>query len=798
MRGSELATVFPEITPIAKLDALIDVKASGRIGPKGEVRRLELEARSGAGSFQFQGRLPKPVEFERLTFKLNARDDFAVTTISNGAIDLGGPKLNFEVSAYRLGDVLRSRVDTVLTDLKMSGLKNYWPAGVGEAARQWTTHNIATGHVDEGLLGLVLETPLKNLSESKIQSISGSLKYSNLIVGYFEGFPKVTEVGGTASFSRDRFDLEIARGKLVDVEVDRASVNMSRLDTDSEQISIDLVLRGPLSTALAIANRKPLNLVGEIGIDPVAVGGEMAAQLSFRFPLRSDVNLEDVSVISTANLRNVRMDPGPFGFDLTNSDLELRLTDSALQIGGQVVLNGVPLSVDWQEMFNAKNDFRSRYIMSGSFDGDTLHRLGLPKLPFLGGRGELNLILTQFSDGRSEVLASGDLKQNVISLPQIGWLKPANDPGTIRFGATFLSDGTAEIQNLNVVAGDLELEATGVISAGDNRNWRAEFSKFNIGKTNVFGHFSQLADGSYLLDVEGGTLDIEPFLFDGAIEAREAVGGSSERGEEIFINLKLDSVQTSVGAGFGSSEAQLRLVGGHIKSMALDAALPESGKLRVNYGPADDGHILEVRSNDAGQALSALGWSDNLEGGALVIDGRRKHKESTLAGSFRLSKYKVSRAPALARLLQVASLTGIFAALQRGLEFESFDGTFSYKDDVVQVYKSRTYGSSIGITVEGSLDLAEDAANLQGTIVPAYTVNRVLGQIPILGPILTGGKDEGVFAASYAVNGPLEDPTIAVNPLSALAPGFLRNLFDLIGSGGKSGAAPAATESATQ
>ncbi|MED6311114.1 MAG: AsmA-like C-terminal domain-containing protein, partial [Pseudomonadota bacterium] len=91
------------------------------------------------------------------------------------------------------------------------------------------------------------------------------------------------------------------------------------------------------------------------------------------------------------------------------------------------------------------------------------------------------------------------------------------------------------------------------------------------------------------------------------------------------------------------------------------------------------------------------------------------------------------------------------------------------------------YGSSIGITVEGALDLEEDIAELKGTVVPAYTVNRVLGQIPILGPILTGGENEGVFAASYAVNGPLEDPAIAVNPLSALAPGFLRKLFDAIG-----------------
>ena len=67
--------------------------------------------------------------------------------------------------------------------------------------------------------------------------------------------------------------------------------------------------------------------------------------------------------------------------------------------------------------------------------------------------------------------------------------------------------------------------------------------------------------------------------------------------------------------------------------------------------------------------------------------------------------------------------------------------------------------------------------DLSGTVVPSYTVNQVLGNIPILGGLLTGGKDEGLFAANYKMNGSLEDPKVDVNPLSILAPGILRRLF---------------------
>jgi hypothetical protein len=61
--------------------------------------------------------------------------------------------------------------------------------------------------------------------------------------------------------------------------------------------------------------------------------------------------------------------------------------------------------------------------------------------------------------------------------------------------------------------------------------------------------------------------------------------------------------------------------------------------------------------------------------------------------------------------------------------------------------------------------------------VPLYTLNRAIANIPLLGRLLRGAEGEGAFAATYAVRGARESPEIRVNPLSMLAPGFLRDLF---------------------
>jgi hypothetical protein len=70
-----------------------------------------------------------------------------------------------------------------------------------------------------------------------------------------------------------------------------------------------------------------------------------------------------------------------------------------------------------------------------------------------------------------------------------------------------------------------------------------------------------------------------------------------------------------------------------------------------------------------------------------------------------------------------------------------------------------------------------------GTLVPAYTINSVLGEIPLIGTLLVGRKGEGIFALTYGISGSVEEPVITVNPLSALAPGFLRNFFAVFTGG---------------
>src|SRR5262249_48933209 len=102
---------------------------------------------------------------------------------------------------------------------------------------------------------------------------------------------------------------------------------------------------------------------------------------------------------------------------------------------------------------------------------------------------------------------------------------------------------------------------------------------------------------------------------------------------------------------------------------------------------------------------------------------------------------------------------------------------FTAQDGKVTLRQMRTYGGAVGINADGVADLNADTLDVRGTLVPAYTLNNILGNIPIIGSLLQVGEGQRLFAGSFSVSGSVNDPQVSVNPLTALAPGFLRNLF---------------------
>ena len=81
-------------------------------------------------------------------------------------------------------------------------------------------------------------------------------------------------------------------------------------------------------------------------------------------------------------------------------------------------------------------------------------------------------------------------------------------------------------------------------------------------------------------------------------------------------------------------------------------------------------------------------------------------------------------------------------------------------------------GDSLGGSGEGFIYTDKKQYDLVGTVIPAFGINNAFGRL------FGGGETGGMFGITFAVRGPLDKPNFQVNPLSALAPGAFRGLFE--------------------
>jgi hypothetical protein len=216
--------------------------------------------------------------------------------------------------------------------------------------------------------------------------------------------------------------------------------------------------------------------------------------------------------------------------------------------------------------------------------------------------------------------------------------------------------------------------------------------------------------------------------------------------------------------------------------MNVDGLLPGGKHLNVRIGRENGARKFFMGSDDGGELLRALDIYDDAIGGTLTVDALFDPTaiDGAVTGQLNIEDFKVINAPLLARILSVASLIGVFDLLKgEGLPFSDLVVPFVKRGDLMEIDDAYAKGPAMGFTFKGQINLATDTARLEGTIVPAYMFNSILGNFPFLKDIFVGEEGGGVFAMNYTLVGPLDDPVVTVNPLSVMAPGFLRKLFRL-------------------
>ena len=779
LNPAQLASVIPELEQFAGVRVPLSGSVSLDLAPDSVFSGAVFDIAGGAGEISMPEVFPQPVPVRRVAVAGSIDDTLSRLNLVSSVIETERPSFSLEGELWQADAGIGVRGHFRVRDMPFDSLGNYWPEGFIEAGRRWIGENVADGTITRFDAALDVAPGAFEHNRFDAASAAGTFAFEDASIHYLRPMPAVVGVDGSARFSGDLLELTMSGGRLEGIAASHGTATLSGIHDAQPRLSATIEAEGPVSDALALLNHPRLALMSKAGLELNQVGGRAHTLFTVNLPLLKTIAAEQISFHAVARVQDGRMEEIAGIADMTEGSLRLGIDNASMDLRGTARLQGMPATISWQERFGGEAPFARRLEVATTVTPEGQAALGLDLAPYVQGSLALD---ARYTDRGGDEPPHATLRLNAkaarFEIPDLYWSKPAGEPGTVSVDAELPPDGPVELTRVELTTETLYALGRATLDRELGGAREITIEALRHGLNDIAGRIEADADGTSI-SIRGASLDARPYL-DGLMHESAPQAGQLVLDFDVERVLTADKRQlTNVRARF-ETDAEGRHAG------FMEGTLETGVPLHFSLEPQEDARLITVRSHDAGTVARTFDIYDNAVGGDLLMEAvlHDDRPGTPVTGTVRIDDFRVINAPTLARLLSIATLTGMVDALQgEGIAFSRLELPFSVEGNVLTVQDARASGFAVGVNAEGTVDLETDEVDMSGTIVPAYSLNTLVDKIPVLGELLTGGKGEGLFAASYRVDGTTEEPDIAVNPLTVLTPGFLRGLFSFMEEG---------------
>ncbi len=550
-----------------------------------------------------------------------------------------------------------------------------------------------------------------------------------------------------------------------------------------QNATIDANISTSLPDALALLREPRLRLLDRHPIDLKDPTGQASVKLAVSLPLDKNVSMDDIAIRAQAHLDDVHLGSVVAGHDLDQGSFDLDVNADAMKLSGKATLAAIPAALDATMDFRAGPPTQAvqTVTISGQATAAQLASAGLDTTPAVAGPMQLNATLTERRNGSGELAISSDLSTAELSVSALEWQKPRGSPAKASARLILDHDRLLRLDAVQVDGDGITVRGRGTFNAG--RLSLVQLDRLALGRT-VADAVVRLPENStapIVVTCNGAVLDLAARM-ERTTPPHKPEKNEPPPGPPWALDAKFTRVLMARGAAFGGVVLHAENDGRVFRQLRLEGRTSAQEPFLLQIVPDVVGRRLVVSAADAGELLRGLDYVKTMQGGRLSVEGRYDDAKPgrPLAGNAHIEDFRIQNAPALGKLLQAMTLYGLADVVRGpGLGFTRMEAPFRLTDDSLAIDDARAFSSSLGLTAKGQIKLDEQVIDIEGTIVPAYFFNSLLGNIPLVGKLFSPERGGGVFAASYTVRGALDDPQVSVNPLAALTPGFLRGLFRL-------------------
>lgn len=696
---------------------------------------------------------------------------------ANNLFDFGSFSVGANMSGQRGAE---TPFENLRADVNISGpiskdeLLSLWPVSFADGARRWIVRAVERAQLGNIQARLNLEATHFQGVPLGEENVEMAFDISQADIRYISTMSPYLGARGQGWLRGNQAEITSAGGTVNGLQVAGVTVRMPQLFPKGGRLDINLSASGGVDNMLGLIDQKPFEFARQFGVNPEEFSGVGTINANISRPLLERFDRSLITYSATGQLSDVS---APFGIGkhiLSNGEVDLSVDKTRLVVKGPVQLGPWATHLNFQETFDA-GATPTLYTLKGRLGRDDLDGFGFGGRAYLGGEIDLSILATGQGVDVSQASVTADLTPAMLSVGNY-WQKEVGLPGTLK--GTLKRDvrGALSFEGVNVSAPGF--------SARGELNLAPDYRLVNldVAHANIEGFMdgriqakpTQTGD-ALAVEVTGDYLDISPFV-------ASAFRG---QGSEFTLPLEVTGMlgRLALNEAYVLRDATLNFVnpGKGVERAAITGETTD-GTFSATVTPnwTEGGRVAQLNIPDASEVAFAFFDLDNITGGdmKIVADLPPIGVKGPLRGTVDVKDFRLIEAPILTQILSLASLQGLADVLGgTGLSFTTFNVPFAWNEGNLSIREARASGPGLGMTSNGEINIAEGGLDIDGVLVPAYTANSILGDVPLLGDLFTGGKGEGVLALNYTVRGPLSKSQITVNPLSALTPGFLRGIF---------------------
>lgn len=661
-------------------------------------------------------------------------------------------------------------VSGAFAELPVASLKALWPPMLAPGAWNWARDNLAAGTIRDARVDVAFSGDGFGETDHADARAGFDFRFDGASFRAFDDGPMIHDGTGTGHLADNRLEIRLDSGTadLGDgrtLAVGPASLVIADIVPDPPDGEITVHMEGDAGAAVALWKRIPLARASALDVDPGDATGRASADVVLRLPLVAHLPVEKVRYEGKVALSDLSLARPLGGRSIRDADLAITIGKDGARIVGKATVDGVAAAVDLTEPLD--DDDSSASAVRLVLDDAARRKLGVDLGDMLDGTVSVSLEST--GGGRDRQLVKVDLTKAVVRFPPVDFVKPKGKAASATFTLTRTDAGTA-IDDLVLKLGAAAAGGSLKID-GDGRIVSADIGSLQLSAGDDLAVAVARKDGRYSVRLTGASLDGRTLI------RRLLSSGDGGRlaGPGIDLHAALGRVTGFRDEGLSGFNLDASVDGGRLTALSLTAQTAGGGATSASLTPAGGARRIRVELGEVGRVLRFLDLYGRVFGGRATVTGTIDDGgvlRATVGGT----RWKIVEEPALARLSTAAEegpTAGLSAADIRRLRADvTFaDGRLRIDDGVVRA-------ETAGLSLQGDVDFRRNVIGLSGTYLPASRFDSLLGKIPLLGQTVFAGGRAGLLGVSFRLAGAIDDPALTVNPLSVIAPGIFRKLFE--------------------